>query len=436
MTDITFKARPPAGAVAYLTDKTVGGRFSFDWRDVWKAEHLNAFVVAKAMTRDILTDIHGALIEAISAGQSREQFVADLKPILQAKGWWGKAQIIDGKTGAAELVQLGSPRRLRTIFDINMRMAHAAGRWERFTRAAAARPFLTYHHTRQERPRPEHVVWDGITLPIGHVFWTTHYCPNGWGCKCFITSERGDAAVTSEAELERLGVGETRTYRNKRTGETAELPVGIDPGFDYNVGQARLASYVPPAAPERQRPTVQGERLPRSLPAARRPRGLPSDVRLRPDLPGAEAQTVFEAFSNVLGKGEGEVFVDRAQVPVVVGRRIFERHTAEGASLANKEHLVGRAAYAEILAQTLKDPDEIWHSLQTRADGSSVLVRNYVAWIKAGDGREAFVASFHDRDGLWWGATAYPPGNRGRERDQRAQTDAGFRVGSLVYVRK
>lgn len=436
MTTARFAALPPAEAVAYLEDKVVGARFSFNWRDVWQQEHLNAFVVAKAATRDILTDIHGSLLDAIKTGKGRDQFIRDLRPTLEAKGWWGKAVVTDPKTGEQQLAQLGSPRRLRTIFDVNMRMAHAAGRWERFTRSAATRPFLTYHHTRQEFPRPEHVNWDGITLPIGHVFWRTHYCPNGWGCKCFITSERAGAAVTSETELERRGIGETRTYRNKRTGEVTEVPIGIDPGFAYNVGQARLASMTPPAAPERQRATVQGERSPRSLPTVRKARALPADVRIREDLGGADAETVFQAFSKVLGKGEGQVFTDRAQVPLVVGRRIFERHGADGASLAAKDHLVGRAVYAEILAHTVKDPDEIWHSLQLRADGSSVMVRNYVAWIKSGDGREAFVASFHDREGLWWGTTAYPPGNRGRERDQRSQTDAGFRVGALVYRRK
>jgi len=375
MSVLDFKARPPAQAVDYLESKVVGGRFSFDWKDVQREEHLVSFLVAKAMARDVLVDIHAGLVDAIKTGKSREQFVKDLTPLLQAKGWWGKALREDPVTGETRPVQLGSPRRLRTIFDTNMRMAHAAGRWERFMDTASTRPFLTYHHTPQENPRLEHVAWDGVTLPIGHVFWKTHFCPNGWGCKCFITSERAGAAVTSEEELQRVGAYDTRPWTNKRTGETRDVPQGVDPGFDYNVGQARLASFVPPAAPERQRPYVQGERTPRALPTVRQARALPAGVQLRPDLGGGDAGAVFEAFSKVLGKGEGEVFIDRAQVPLVVGRRMFERHTAAGASLAAKEHLSGRAAYAEILAATLQDPDEIWHSVQSRGDGSSVFVR-------------------------------------------------------------
>lgn len=434
-----FQARPPAEVIDYLQAKTVGGRFSFSWRDVEREEHLTALVVAKAGTADILTDIHRGLLDGARAGKSREQFVRELTPLLQAKGWWGEALQIDPKDGVEKLVQLGSPRRLRTIFDWNMRFAHAAGRWERFSRARATRPILTYHHTRQERPRLEHVAWDGISLHIDHVFWITHFCPNGPGCKCFVTSERAGAAVTSEAELERMGVYKTRTVRNKRTGEVREVPVGIDAGFDYNVGLARRSNLVPPPVPERQRPYVQRDRQPRALPEVRQPRALPKDVRFREDLGGGSAESVFEAFSKVLGKGEGEVFIDRAQVPIVVGQRIFEQHTAQGASLGGKQHLGSRAAYAEVLALAIRDPDEIWHSIQSRADGSSVLIRNYVAWLKVGEGRtgrEAFVASFQEREGIWWGATAYPPGQRGKQRDQRTQTDVGFRVGSLVYRRK
>lgn len=433
---IDFTGRPPAQVVDYLERKVVGGRFSFSYRDVEREEHLVSFVAAKAMTRDVLLDLHGALVEAAKAGTTPAKFIEDLTPRLQAKGWWGRKAQVDPLTGKTKMVELGTPRRLKTIFNTNMRMAHAAARWERFEDNAATRPILTYHHTPQLNGRPEHIALDGISLPIGHVFWKTHFCPNGYECKCFVTSERAGAAVTSEEELQRVGAYDTQTYVNKRTGETREVPVGVDPGFDYNVGQARLASFAPPAAPERQRPLVQGERTPRALPTPRQARALPSGVRLRPDLAGGDAASVFEAFSKVLGKGEAEVFIDRAQVPVVVGQRMFERHTAEGASIAAKEHLAGRAAYAEILASTLKDPDEIWHSIQARADGTSVMVRNYVSWIKGGDGREAFVASFHDRDGVWWGTTAYPPGKRRSAVDQRTQTDVGFRVGALVYSRK
>lgn len=438
MPELVFNTAPPSEAVSYLEAKTVGGRFSFDWRDVAREEHLAAFVVAKAMKADILADLHGGLLQAHHDGWTKERYVAELRPLLQAKGWWGKKRQVDPLTGEERLVQLGSPQRLRTIYDTNIRMSHAAGRWERFMASASTRPFLQYHHTPQAHPRQEHQAWDKITLPVGHVFWTTHYCPNGWGCKCFVTSVRVAEAVTSEDELKARGAYDARPLVNKRTGETRMVPKGIDPGFDYNVGEARLRGLQQPAMPEAQREAVTSPRQPRTLPPMPPVRPLPADVEVRPDLP-ADPAAVFEAFSAVLGKGEGEVFIDAAQVPVVIGKRLFEQHDLAGVSIGAKRGLAARAPLAEVFAQTMLDPDEIWHSLQLRQDGTSVLVRNYVAALDAADaGRAMFVVSFHEgsNGGVWMGSTAFGPGRRLEPRDQVAKTSSGFRVGTLVYRRK
>jgi hypothetical protein len=438
MADLVFNRDPAAEAYDYLARKAVGGRFSFDWRDVEKEEHAYTFVVAKAMSADLLTDIHGALTSAMTEGKTKEDFAAELRPVLQAKGWWGKKRMVDPKTGEERLVTLGTPRRLGVIYDTNMRMANAAGVWERFTRSAATRPYLRYNHVPQEHARPMHEAWDGITLPIGHVFWLTHYCPNGWGCKCFVTSVRRNATVTSEEELQRRGVYDTQPWLNKRTGVTQLVPKGIDPGFDYNVGLARARALAPPPMPEPQRAYVQGDRMPATLPELPAPRRLPPGVKVRDDLAG-EPQAVFEAFSKVIGKGEGEIFTDAAQTPLVISRRMFETHDASGASVGRKLGLESRARMVEILAATLADPDEIWHSLQTRADGRSVLVRTLIATFDVPTlGRSLFSLIFHEgaSRGVWMGATAFAPGKAGKPADQLKQASIGMRIGTLVFRRK
>lgn len=237
---IEFRGRPPEEAVAYLRDKAIGEAFSFDWRDVWQEEHATHFVVAKGMQADLLVDIRAMLLQALEDGWTRAQFIEELTPFLRAKGWWGRQTVVDPATGAPQLAQLGSPRRIKTIFDVNMRMAHSAGRWERIQRSAATRPFVQYHHTPQTNPREQHQAWDGITVPLGHPFVQTHWTPNGWGCKCWWMSLR-KAEVTSEEDLEAAGAYDTRAWTNKRTGEVMQVPAGVDPGFGYNVGEARLA---------------------------------------------------------------------------------------------------------------------------------------------------------------------------------------------------
>src|SRR4030067_1086802 len=107
---------PPEEAIKYFQKK--GYKFSWDWYELWQEAHIKAFTVAKAMREDILTDIRDALDKALSEGTTLQKFKNDLTPLLQSKGWWGR-QLVGDEQGAAE-VQLGSPHRLKTIFNVNI----------------------------------------------------------------------------------------------------------------------------------------------------------------------------------------------------------------------------------------------------------------------------------------------------------------------------
>lgn len=443
MAVVSFSGRPPADAVAYLKEKIPGGRLSFDWRDVWQEEHLTSFVVAKMASHDLLADVHRALLKAISEGQTREAFIQGLRPVLEKAGWWGRKEERDPVTGVTRTVQLGSTRRLKTIFDINMRMSFAAGRWQRIEQTKAALPYLAYTAVFRETSRPQHAAWGGrgavrIILPIDHPFWRTHYPPNGWHCLCSVL-QMSDAmlqargwTVTTEDELTATNWNRTRPWLNRRTGRTETVPIGIDPGFAYNVGQARRAGLVPPPVAEPQRDTVIGERLPRALPKAFKPRPYPAGIAKRPDVQG---EAVFDTFSKALGVPEAGVFFDKVQNPLAIDRSLFEQRNAEGSVLASKADKRGRAAYAEVFAATLREPDEIWVSAQAQLDGSTRLVRAYVAAFIDPDGERYWMTvSFSQRDGWWFGVTAFAAdGSVGKQERYVAKNG---RVGTLVYRRK
>lgn len=245
---------PPAGvlpeeAIAFFRAK--GFRIGFNWQDVFRQEHVRAFTVAKAMSRDLLEDIRAAVDRAISEGTTLATFRKDLQPTLEAKGWWGKKIMLDPATGSHELVQLGSPRRLKTIFDTNVRTAYQAGKWERVQRTKAAFPYLEYSAVMDGRERPEHGTWDGIILPVDHVWWDTHYGPCDWNCRC-------TAIARSQRMLDRAGktvsavptANDLLPWTNTRTGETGMLEAGIGKGWDYNVGKEYLRGLSPSPLPE------------------------------------------------------------------------------------------------------------------------------------------------------------------------------------------
>ncbi|AMK09643.1 phage minor head protein [Pseudodesulfovibrio indicus] len=256
---------PPKEALAWFRSK--GIKPSFDHTDVWREEHASAFTVAKATKLDILSDIRAEVDRALAEGRTYRDFAKNLTPTLQRKGWWGVKAQTDPLTGETRMVQLGSPRRLKVIYETNMRTARSAGQWERIQRTKAGLPYLLYQLGPSREHRPEHVAFHGLLLPVDETFWSTHMPPNGWGCKCHVrqvskgeyarlqkngvrapepeqeinpdtglpTGHRMPSSVPVRTKAPNLG---TREWVNKRTGEVHRVPVGVDPGWDYNPGAA------------------------------------------------------------------------------------------------------------------------------------------------------------------------------------------------------
>ncbi len=251
----------PKEALRYIASK--GIKPGFDYRDVWREEHNHVFTVARMMQEDIIEDVRQAVAMALADGMTFEQFRDYLKPHLIKRGWWGMQIMNDPLTEETKLVQLGSDARLKTIYRTNMRTARAAGQWQRVKRNVETHPYLLYELGPSIEHRVEHVGWNGLLLPADDKFWETHYPPNGWGCKCRARQvnhakaeqlkKNGINARIQEVDDEtglptgrfthdRIAVRttapkvKTRTMVNKRTGESEQVPEGIDPGWNYNPG--------------------------------------------------------------------------------------------------------------------------------------------------------------------------------------------------------
>ena len=232
----SFDPGPPPEASRFLKNK--GLRPSFSWKDVEPEEHAVAFTVAKVMEVDLLEAMKAEVQRALDEGLPLARFQKNWRANPRLAEWWGKREMTDPLTGEVKEVQLGSPRRLRTIYNANIRSARAAGQWERIQRTREAFPFLEYRTGPSERHRPHHLDKAGLILPVDSPFWDEWFPPNGWGCKCWVRQ-------VTRAEAARRGVSATPDVRdrlvpNERTGDTSLVPVGIDPGWQRNPGQLRL----------------------------------------------------------------------------------------------------------------------------------------------------------------------------------------------------
>ncbi len=234
--EVLYGGQPSPEVLRFLSHK--GWRPAFSYQDVWGQEHAFASTVAKALDLDVLTTILDDLLKAEREGIPFEQWRRELTPRLQALGWWGRQDMVDPLTGETITAQLGSPRRLRTIYRANMRSARSAGQWERAQRTKDALPYFLYELGPSEKHRPAHQEKAGLILPIDDPFWNAWMPQNGWGCKCRVRQ-------ISAAEAARRGgpstapTVNTRIWTNDRTGEVLLVPEGIDPGWDTNPGKHR-----------------------------------------------------------------------------------------------------------------------------------------------------------------------------------------------------
>lgn len=236
MASFEIRTEPSPEVIRYFEDKQL--RPSFNWRDVWAQEHAHAFTVAKSAGFDILTDVREAVAAAIREGKTFDDFRDELEPTLRAKGWWGRRKMRDPQTGEIIDAQLGSPRRLKVIYEANIRSARAAGQWERAQRTKKFLPYFEYRLGPSEVHRPHHAAKEGVILPVDDPFWDAWYPPNGWGCKCWLRQISPSAAEAAGGVSESPEVP-TREYVNGRRGIVEQIPVGIDPGWHTSPGKAR-----------------------------------------------------------------------------------------------------------------------------------------------------------------------------------------------------
>lgn len=243
----------PKMAVDYLKSK--GYKITWNWQEQLDAAHAKAFTVAKVTKLDVLETLRQATEDAVQSGMSERDFIKQLEPKLRALGWWGKQEMTDD-LGRKTVVQLGSPRRLRTILRTNKITAYHSGRYAEQIANSDEQPYWQYVAVQDSRTRPSHMALHGKVYRFDDPIWDTLYPPNGWGCRCRVRA-------LSDFQLNNLGLsvdesggrlqeewalagtdplsGE-ETHSKITVFKTNQGTIKTEPGWNYNVGQAALGT--------------------------------------------------------------------------------------------------------------------------------------------------------------------------------------------------
>nr|VFK58210.1 MAG: Phage Mu protein F like protein [Candidatus Kentron sp. UNK]VFK68315.1 MAG: Phage Mu protein F like protein [Candidatus Kentron sp. UNK] len=200
------------------------------WADLYATEHEYCFGVAGAAEETLLSDLRGAVNAAIADNETLGEFRKRFGEIIERTGWDYRG---------------GFDWRTRVIYETNLRQSYFAGREKQMSdpELRRARPFGLYKHGGSRNPRAEHLAWHNLVLPLDDPWWLSHSPMNGWGCHCkkFCVSER---------DVKRMGLSIARqspktVMVEKLVGPIGDqkivsVPEGIDPGFEYMPGEARL----------------------------------------------------------------------------------------------------------------------------------------------------------------------------------------------------
>ena len=244
----------PTEAIEFLRQKKMlaGKVFTKELHDSALAK---ATTIARLSSLEMTKDIYQSLETAMREGKGFNQWKKDLLGEFERKGWvFGKDNAIsrgidgnllaDPKTGE----YFGTPRRLNTIYRVNMQSAYSAARYQRMRDNVDNRPYWQYSAVGDERTRPAHLALSGKIYRYDDPFWTTFYPPNGFNCRCSVIA-------LAERDLQRRGMdklddsseflveverpADKAGNREKTIG--FKLPDGTvrvtDNGFDYNVGR-------------------------------------------------------------------------------------------------------------------------------------------------------------------------------------------------------
>jgi hypothetical protein len=101
------------------------------------------------------------------------------------------------KADALQVNQLYNVHYLKTEYEQAVAGAQMASKWSTFEPEA----LLQYRTVGDDLVRPEHRLFDGVTLPASHSWWATHYPPNDWNCRCDAVDMVDDEHPHTSAEV-------------------------------------------------------------------------------------------------------------------------------------------------------------------------------------------------------------------------------------------
>lgn len=191
---------------------------------IYEAHH-KAFTIAKITKIDLLNDIKDSLENSFKSGVKFKEWKENLKPNLEKHGWIGKTIVTNPQNGESKEIYVSS-RRLRNIYNTNIRASYAKTRYENQMNSLGQ--YFRYVSVLDSKTRHAHKKLHGTILPKTDPFWYKNYPPNDWGCRCKVQ-------VLSDEEMKTKGL--IPLTDSSMLNDIASNDWAYNPGKNDNLGE-------------------------------------------------------------------------------------------------------------------------------------------------------------------------------------------------------
>ncbi|MBI5328863.1 MAG: minor capsid protein [Deltaproteobacteria bacterium] len=376
---------------------------------------LKAFSVSGIAKGDELSTVFEAMQKAVADGESFGDFKNRAKEVFDKRGWTGPAAW-----------------RVDNIFRTNIQTAYSVGRYKEMQAVSKTRPFWQYHAVNDSRTRPTHAALNGKVFRNDNPFWDKWYPPNGFRCRCTVTTLSHDDIAAEKIEVTEKDptgnlIEQVDPVSGNKMPARALMP---DRGFDFNPGKVQwgFASADTGKFTDTTNLRTAADYGRRSLENVLA-KSIPDFTGAM--LPAKEKDSFYKAeFEKRYG--EEKILKDPAGEPVILSLRSFMEIKETGAKEVYKFNKPGHGESITLLQEMIEQPYEIWLVPQKNEAGSFRLAKRYVSvWKTEDKDRIGGLAVFEVVRGMFQGVTSFLPTKEIRG-DNIKYLDRQ-RVGLLLY---
>lgn len=193
-----------------------GSKIPVDSKEYYKISNeykTRAFTVSGYSSTEMINKFMNELEKALDEGLTPKDFKNNMNDFLEKRGYEGL-----------------TPYQADNIFRTNIQTAYNVGHYKQMTKPEVlkSRPYWMYDAVNDKRTRPNHAAMDRKVFPADHEFWDIWYPPNGFKCRCGVSS-------LSERQVKAKGLKiEKKIPKMVEPKGQVARPLLPDRGFDAN----------------------------------------------------------------------------------------------------------------------------------------------------------------------------------------------------------